>query len=187
MDLKPRRDGLGFNGFLSNTVQVAYLRGTHGVSGGFYDYPAAPLPKYPDHDRRYQGTAGLGYRGLGYKGSGNWWILGDVQVLSGLQNGIDPNLAGPHGGRLKGIVLANLSGGWQISQQWHQKYAWLPASIDVRIENLLNERKPTNLGSPFQGTRYTLPVRVLAGCNWMLGRDTSKLVSRPVSSKTPTI
>ncbi|MBA4076348.1 MAG: hypothetical protein C0508_14995, partial [Cyanobacteria bacterium PR.023] len=63
MDLKPAKDGYGFNGFLSNTVQVAYLRGTHGVSGGFYDYPEAPLAKYPDHDRRYQSTLGLGYRG----------------------------------------------------------------------------------------------------------------------------
>ena len=179
MDLKPRRDGYGFNGFLSNTIQVAYLRGTHGVSGGFYDYPAAPLPKYPDHDRRYQGTVGVGYRGRN-----NWWVLGDVQVLSGLQNSLDPALSGPHGGRLKGIVLANLSGGWQIPQKLHQKYAFLPASFDVRIQNVLNQRRPTNLGSPFQGTRYTLPINVLVGCNWMIGRDTSKLVQAPTPGKS---
>lgn len=182
IDLKPRRDGLGFNGFLSNTVQVAYLRGIHGVSGGYYDYPAQPVPKYPDHDRRYQGTAGIGYRGRG-----NWWVLGDVQVLSGLQNSIDQSIFGPHGGRIKGIVLANLSGGWQIPQKLHQKYAWLPASFDVRIENLLNERRPTNLGSPFQGTRYTLPIRVLAGMNWMIGRDTSKLSMAPKSKSSKAI
>ena len=180
MDFKPRRDGYGFNGFLSNTIQVAYLRGTHGVSGGFYDFPSPPLPKYPDHDRRYQGTAGIGYRGRS-----NWWVLGNVQVLSGLQNGLDPALSGPHGGRTKGLVLANLSGGWQIPEKLHQKYALLPSSFDVRIENLLNQRKPTNLGSPFQGTRYTLPIRVLAGCNWMIGRDTSKLVSNPNAKRTP--
>lgn len=179
MDLKPARDGYGFNGFLSNTVQVAYLRGTHGVSGGFYDYPEAPLPKYPDHDRRYQGTAGVGYRGRT-----NWWVLGDVQVLTGLQNSIDSEIFGPHGKRTPVLTMLGLSGGWQIPDRIHKKYAYLPSSFDVRIENMLNQRMPTNLGSPFQGTRYTLPCRVLAGCSWTVGRDTSKLVQRPVKAST---
>lgn len=174
MDLKPRRDGYGFNGFLSNTVQVAYLRGTHGVSGGFYDFPEAPLPRYPDHDRRYQGVVGLGYRARQ-----NWWVLADAQVLTGLQNQIDPQLFGPHPSRTPPLTLVSLSGGFQPSPQLRKKLPWLPTAFDCRIENLLNQRLPTNLGSPFQGTRYTLPLRVLAGCNWVLGRDTSKLVQAP--------
>jgi hypothetical protein len=174
LDYKGGRNGYGLNGFLSNTVQVAYLRGTHGVSGGFYDFPTPPLPKYPDHDRRYQGTIGLGYRGRS-----NWWILNSMQVLTGLQNGLDPAIFGQHPGRLPVQTLLSISGGWQVPESLHKKYAMLPAAFDVRIENALNQRVPINLGSPFQGSRYALPVRVLAGCNWVLGRDTSKLVSKP--------
>ena len=55
--------------------------------------------------------------------------------------------------------------------------------FDCRIENLLNQRLPTNLGSPFQGSRYTLPIRVLAGFNWTLGKDMTKLVSNPQTAK----
>lgn len=179
MDLKPGKDGYGFNGFLSNTVQVAYLRGTHGVSGGFYDFPEAPLPKYPDHDRRYQGVVGMGYRS-----KQNWWVLADAQVLTGLQNSIDKELFGPHGGRTPTLTLVSLSGGYQPPLAVRKKHPWIPTSFDCRIENLLNQRLPTNLGSPFQGTRYTLPIRVLAGCNWVIGKDTSKLVSAPGPIKT---
>ena len=42
----------------------------------------------------------------------------------------------------------------------------MPTGVDVRIENILNQRLPLNLGSPFQGTRYTLPVRVLTSLYW---------------------
>lgn len=179
MDLKPAKDGYGFNGFLSNTVQVAYLRGTHGVSGGFYDYPEAPLAKYPDHDRRYQSTLGLGYRGRT-----NWWVLGDVQVLTGLQNSIDREIFGPQSGRTPTLTFLGISGGWQVPEKFHKKYAYLPASFDVRVENALNQRLPVNAGSPFQGTRYSLPCRVLAGCSWTVGKDNSKLSSRPVKGST---
>jgi hypothetical protein len=179
MDLKPRKDGYGFNGFLSNTIQVAYLRGTHGVSGGFYDFPENPLPKYPDHDRRYQGTIGLGYRSRQ-----NWWVLGDLQIMSGLQNSIDREVFGPHPGRLPALTLASISGGWQLPQKWHEKYSWLPATYDVRVENAFNQRIPVNLGSPFQGTRYSLPCRVLVGCSWLLGKDSSKLVMKPTDAKS---
>lgn len=179
MDLKPAKDGYGFNGFFSNTVQVAYLRGTHGVSGGFYDYPEAPLPKYPDHDRRYQSTLGLGYRGRS-----NWWVLGDVQVLTGLQNSIDKALFGQHSGRTPTLTMVGISGGWLVPEKFHKKYAYLPASFDVRVENALNQRLLANAGSPFQGTRYTLPCRVLAGCSWTVGKDNSKLSSRPVKGST---
>lgn len=178
MDLKPRRDGYGFNGFLSNTVQVAYLRGTHGVSGGFYDFPEAPLPKYPDHDRRYQGVVGLGYRSRQ-----NWWVLADAQVMTGLQNQLDKFLVGQHSGRTPTLTLVSLSGGYQTPQELRKRHPWLPTSFDCRIENLLNQRLPTNLGSPFQGSRYTLPIRVLAGFNWTLGKDMTKLVSNPQTAK----
>lgn len=174
MDYKGGKDGYGLNGFLSNTISVAYLRGAHGVSGGFYDFPQPPLPKYPDHDRRYQGVAGLGYRSRQ-----NWWVLGDVQVLSGLQNSVDRAIFGPHGGRTSALTLVSFSGGYQIPASVHKKHPLLPSNFDVRIENALNQRLATNLGSPFQGTRYTLPVRVLAGCSWTVGKDTSKLVSNP--------
>ncbi|MBU6453998.1 MAG: carboxypeptidase regulatory-like domain-containing protein [Cyanobacteria bacterium REEB67] len=182
LDYKGGRNGYGLNGFLSNTVQVAYLRGTHGVTGGFYDFPTPPLPKYPDHDRRYQGTIGLGYRGRS-----NWWILNSMQVLTGLQNGLDPAIFGQHPGRLPVQTLLSISGGWQVPEKLHQKYALLPTAFDLRIENALNQRVPINLGSPFQGSRYSLPVRVLAGCNWVLGRDTSKLVSKPALPSTASV
>jgi len=174
VDLKPARNGYGFNGFLSSTVQVAYLRGTHGVSGGFYDYPEPPLAKYPDHDRRFQGTAGFGYRGRS-----NWWMLGDIQTLTGLQNGIDQAIFGPHALRTPTLTMLGVSGGWQLPPKLRKKYAFLPTAIDVRVENALNQRMPANSGSPFQGTRYTLPCRVLAGCSWTVGKDNSKLSSRP--------
>jgi len=171
VDLKPARDGYGFNGFVSSTVQVAYLRGTHGVSGGFYDYPSAPLPKY--HDRRFQGTAGWGFRGRS-----NWWVLADIQTLTGLQNGIDSTIFGPHARRTPVLTMLGVSGGWQIPQRLHKKYPYLPAAIDVRVENALNQRMPANQGSPFQGTRYTLPCRVLAGCSWTVGKEPGKLSSK---------
>jgi hypothetical protein len=178
VDLKPAKNGYGFNGFLSNTVQVAYLRGSHGVSGGFYDFPATPLPRYPDHDRRYQGTAGLGYRSRQ-----NWWVLGDVQVLTGLQNYIDREVFGPHHNRTPLLTVLGFSGGYQTPQKLHQKYKYLPASFDVRVENMLNQRLLANAGSPFQGTRYTLPCRVLAGFSWNVGRDNSKLVAKPAAGR----
>ena len=182
LDYKGGRNGYGLNGFLSNTLQVAYLRGTHGVTGGFYDFPVAPLPKYPDHDRRYQGTAGLGYRGRN-----NWWVLNSIQVLTGLQNGLDPAIFGQHPGRLPVQTMLSITGGWQVPESLHKKYTYLPAAFDVRIENVLDQRVPINLGSPFQGTRYALPIRVLAGCNWTFGKDTSKLAAKPTLPPTASV
>lgn len=180
VDMKPKRDGYGFNGFLSSTVQAAYLRGTHGVSGGFYDFPEPPLPRYPDHDRRFQGTAGLGY-----KGRANWWVLGDAQVSTGLQDQRDVALSGPHPSRTPVITNLGLSAGYNSSLALRKQYRFMPASFDLRIENLLNQRYATNLGSPFQGTRYMLPLRVLAGCAWQFGHEPSQVAAKP-SSKPST-
>lgn len=174
VDMKPKRDGYGLNGFLSSTVQAAYLRGTHGVSGGFYDFPTPPLMQYPDHDRRFQGTAGLGY-----KGRANWWVLGDAQVSTGLQDQRDVALFGPHPARTPVITNLGLSAGYNTSLALRKQIRYLPASFDLRIENLLNQRYPTNLGSPFQGTRYMLPLRVLAGCAWQFGHEPSQVAAKP--------
>jgi hypothetical protein len=38
----------------------------------------------------------------------------------------------------------------------------------VRVENVMNQMLPINLGSPYQGTRYALPIRVLGGLNWQV-------------------
>lgn len=163
VDLKPSKEGYGFNGFLSNTFQVAFLRGFRGATGGIYEQSLEPiLRNYPDHDRRYQLSGGLGYRAR--KG---WWVLGDLQVMTGLQNGLDPALFGPHPSRTAPITLAGLSLGYNTPKRFENKKS-VPRSFDVRIENLLNQRVPTNLGSPFQGTRYMLPIRVLVGCNWQI-------------------
>jgi hypothetical protein len=177
MDLKSSREGYGFNGFLSNTVQVAYMRGTKTPSGGFWQNPNNPTdpgPKFPDHDRRLSTVAGVGY-----KTRQNLWALLSIQVLSGLQDGRDPTLFGPHPARTPFIENLSLSAGYQPSQKILKKCAYLPNSFDLRIENLLNQRVPLNLGSPFQGTRFNLPLRVLVGCSWQLGEPEAKLSAKP--------
>jgi hypothetical protein len=173
IDLKGSRDVYGFNGFLSNTVQWAFLRGSRQVTGGIYAYELPPVDaKYPDHDRRFVNTAGIGYRGRR-----NWWVLVNNQVMTGLQDERDPILYGPHPGRTPVIVMLNASAGFNVPEKYRQKSKLMPTAFDVRIENILNERVPTNLGSPFQGTRYTLPIRVLAGWQWQFGagRDNTQL------------
>lgn len=174
VDLKSAKDGFGFNGFLSNTIQVAYLRQTKSVSGGFYDLPGDPGPKFPDHDRRLSTVAGVGY-----KSRRNWWILWSDQVLTGLQDGRDPVIFGPHHARTRVFNNISISTGYQPSQKVLAKHRYLPSSFDVRIENAMNQRLPVNLGSPFQGTRYSLPLRVLAGFAWQLGPPEAKLSSKP--------
>ena len=176
MDLKSSKDGYGFNGFLSNTVQVAYLRGIKDVSGGFYTFPdpAEPSAKFPDHDRRLS-TVG----GLGYKGRKNWWVLWSLQVLTGLQDSRDVAIYGPHRARTPVFNNMSISCGYQPDQKLLKKRPYLPSSFDVRIENVMNQRLPVNLGSPFQGTRFSLPIRVLAGFAWQLGPPEAKLSSKP--------
>lgn len=162
LELKPARDGYGFNGFVSSTVQVAYLRGSGAVTGGIYEFEEGPRAKYPDHDRRYSLTAAYGYRS-----KRGWWVLADVQTLSGLPNRLDPELFGPQPKRTPRITLLGLSTGYNTPKSVRVNRL-IPSSFDVRIDNILNERKPTNLGSPFQGTRFLLPFRLLCGANWQV-------------------
>ena len=174
LDLKPKRDGYGFNGFVSNTMQVAFLRGTRTPSGGFYQTPIPPFMKYPDHDRRMSTVAGVGY-----KTPQNIWCLLTTQVLSGLQDERDPAVYGPHLKRTPFITDVAFNAGYQMPRKLVQAHRWLPTSFDVRCDNLLNQRLPVNLGSPFQGTRFSLPLRVLASCQWQLGPQEAKLSAIP--------
>lgn len=183
-DLHGSKEGYGFNGFLSETVVVAYLRGTKQPSGGFFTNPAVPIDisttpgfnaqKFPDHDRRLSSVAGVGY-----KTRQNIWALLSLQVLSGLQDERDPTIFGPHTARTPAIDNLSLSCGYTPSQKILKKYAYMPNSFDCRMENLLNQRVPVNIGSPFQGTRFNLPLRVLVGCSWQLGEPEAKLSAKP--------
>ena len=181
-DLKGSKDGYGFNGFVSETIQVAYLRGTKTPSGGFFDNPTQPSMKFPDHDRRLSSVAGVGY-----KTRQNLWALLTCQVLSGLQDERDPTLVGPHNARTPAIDNLSLSMGYTPSQALLKKYGYMPNSFDCRIDNLLNQRVPVNLGSPFQGTRYNLPLRVLVGCSWQLGQPEAKLSAKPAANSIKTL
>lgn len=174
LDLKSAKDGYGLNGFLSNTVQVAYLRKTKTPSGGFFENPTEPTMKFPDHDRRLSTVAGLGY-----KTRRNIWALLSCQLLSGLQDERDSLIFGPHKARTPFITDISLSAGYQPGKQLLAKHSFMPSSFDVRMENLLNQRLPLNLGSPFQGTRFNLPFRFLIGCSWQLGPPEAKLSSKP--------
>ena len=161
-ELRPSKDGTGFNGFVSSTVAVAYLRGSKGVTGGIYEIEEEPITaKYPDHDRRYALQSGLGYR---FKSG--LWCLGEAAVLTGLQNGLDPLLFGPQPKRTPRVVILGINAGYDMPKKFQEKSKFLPTSFDVRIDNLLNQRRPLNLGSPFQGNRFMLPIRVLAGMYW---------------------
>lgn len=184
MDLKSSRDGYGFNGFLSNTIQVAYLRKQKAVSGGFYDFPD-PLegsPKFPDHDRRMSTVVGVGY-----KSRQNWWILWSMQTLTGLQDSRDVELYGAHHARTPVFNNMSISCGYQPPKRVLKMHPYMPSSIDCRIENAMNQRVPINLGSPFQGTRFSLPIRVLAGFAWQLGPEEAKLSSKPASNSIRTL
>ncbi len=163
VDLKPARDGFGFNGFLSSTVSVAKLRGSKGITGGVYEFAPEPSTvNYPDHDRRLSCVAGLGYRTkIGF------WTLSDMQVLTGLKDSLAQARFGPQPARTPVIAVAGLNFGYDLPQDRKLKaHRATPAGFDVRIENLWNQRKPLNLGSPYQGTRFSLPFRVIAGINW---------------------
>jgi hypothetical protein len=174
VDLKPSKDGYGFNGFLSNTVQVAHLRGTKTPSGGFYATPTPPFMEFPDHDRRLSSVAGVGY-----KTRSNFWMLFTAQVQTGLQDERDPTVSGPHPQRTPVITTLAFSAGYKMPKKLVRDHRYLPTSMDIRVDNLLNQRFPVNLGSPFQGTRFNLPLRALASCNWQLGPEETKLSSNP--------
>jgi len=185
-DLKPGKDGYGFYGFVSNTVSVAYLRGDKQVIGGIYDIQTTPVEaKYPDHDRRLQLV-----NGLGYKSRKNWWVLFDMQLLSGLQNELPIGIVvgtqyyGWHPSRTPVLVTFNLSAGYKLPQKIKRRIRFAPDAIDVRLQNLTDLREATNLGSPFQGTRYLLPFRFLIGCQWSLGKEPTQIASKPNSQRS---
>jgi hypothetical protein len=166
VELRKSRDGYGLNGFISNTWQIALLEGSKQVTGGIYNIQTTPIEaKYPDHDRRESLEAAVGC--IGRK---NWWILGQYKFLTGLQDERNPLLVGPHPFRTPWLNIFGLSCGYAIPKNLVAKtHRVLPDSIDARFENLLDNRMPTNLGSPFQGTRFLLPFRFLIGCAWHIG------------------
>ncbi len=167
LDLKPGKEGKGFYGFVSNTVSVAYLRGSKQVSGGIYDIQGTPVEdKYPDHDRRVSLVAGLGY-----KTKKNFWVLADMQFMTGLQNETAIAMFYAYPLRTPNIALFNISTGFRVPQKIKRRFAFMPEAFDLRIQNLLDTRAATNAGSPFQGTRFLLPFRFLIGCNWTLGKE----------------
>jgi Carboxypeptidase regulatory-like domain len=174
LDLKPDKNGYGFSGWCSSTVTVAYLRGSKQVIGGIYaiQTPEPIEAKYPDHDRRIAFNTGLSY-----KTRFNWWTMLDFQLLSGLQNELPVPPYDPHASRTPVLATFNLSTGIKIPDRLKRTYDFLPDNVDLRIQNLTNNREPTNLGSPFQGTRFLLPVRFLIGCNWTLGHKPASQVS----------
>jgi Carboxypeptidase regulatory-like domain len=175
IDLKPDRNGYGWNGFLSNTIAVAYLRGSKQVIGGIYDIQTTPVEdKYPDHDRRVSLNAGWGYTTRF-----GWWTLADFQFLSGLQNDLPVPPDPPHASRTPVLATFNLSTGWKIPKKLKSHHPYLPDAVDLRIQNLFNNREATNLGSPFQGTRFLLPFNFLVGCSWNMGKTPSQLGSGP--------
>jgi hypothetical protein len=180
VELKPTRDGYGFNGFVSNTFQIALLRGQKGVNGGVYSQ-GEPLveDKYPDHDRREAVTVAFGYNSRK-----NWWVLADYKFLSGLQDGRDPDLFGPHPARTPWLNIFGINGGYKAPESFSAKHPWMPDTVDARFENIFNNRLPTNLGSPFQGTRFLLPFRFLLGCSWHVGKQQYKLSQNPNSNQT---
>ncbi|HEY9775704.1 MAG TPA: TonB-dependent receptor [Planktothrix sp.] len=179
VELKKSRDGYGFNGFISNTMQIALLSGSKQVTGGIYDIQTTPIEdKYPDHDRRESVVAALGYASRQ-----NWWILGDYNFLSGLQDERDPALVGPHPFRTPWLNIFDLSCGFKTPKELMAKYRYLPDTVDCRLENLFNNRLPTNLGSPFQGTRYLQPFHFLIGCSWHFGQQQFKM-SQTKSNQT---
>ena len=162
MDLKPSKEGYGVYGFLSNTVQIAYLKGQKAINGGTYEVEDGPnFAKYPDHDRRFALQAALGYRTRK-----NMWCLAELTAQTGLVDRRAMDIFGPHPARTAPLTLIGLNAGWDVPKELRKKNRMLPSSCDVRIQNMLNQRIPLNLGSPFQGTRFQLPIRVLAGVNW---------------------
>jgi hypothetical protein len=184
VELKKAKDGYGLNGWISNTWQIALLRSSKQVTGGIYDIQTTPIEdKYPDHDRRESVEAAIGW--VGRK---NWWVLGDYKFLTGLQDERDPALVGPHPFRTPWLNIFGLSCGYVLPKKLVAKtHRLMPDSIDARFENLLDSRLPTNLGSPFQGTRFLLPFRFLIGCAWHIGPQEYKFsqVPKQTASSNP--
>jgi hypothetical protein len=163
LELKPAHDGTGFYGYVSNTFAVAYLRGSRLNDGEFWITSPAATTKYPDHDRREVVNAALGWRN-----KRNWWILATVNAYTGVKNELDPTIYGPHPARVAPAYFIGLNAGMPVPQQIKRRFQFAPDSVEVRIQNLTSNVAAINLGSPFQGTRYSLPIRVLACANWKI-------------------
>lgn len=171
VELRPDRNGYGWNGFLSSTFQIALLRGSKGINGGIYEVEEDPvLEIFPDHDRRQTVVCGLGYNSRK-----NWWAFADYKMMTGLQDLRDPEIYGVHPSRTPVLNVFGLSAGYRAPEKFAAKHRWMPDTFDLRLENLFNNRNATNLGSPFQGTRYLLPFRFLIGCSWHVGQQQFKL------------
>jgi hypothetical protein len=112
-------------------------------------------------------------------------VLGDYKFMTGLQDDRDPALVGPHPFRTPWLNIFGLSCGYSVPKALIAKtHRMLPDSIDARFENLTNTRLPTNLGSPFQGTRFLLPFRFLIGCAWHIGPQEYKFSGKPNQTAT---
>jgi hypothetical protein len=163
LQFRPAADGGGFFGFASNTIMVAKLTGNHKDSGGIYDIDPTPATaKYIDHDRRESLAAGLGY-----KSRNGFWIMSNLTAATGFLNGLDPTLFGAHPARTRPVVIVGLNLGWNAPKTMKRE-KWAPSGVDVRITNIANNVVPINIGSPFQGTRFTLPLQVLAQLHWLM-------------------
>jgi hypothetical protein len=163
LELKPTRDGTGLFGFVSNTVMVAKLGGNHKDSGGIYDIDPTPATaKYIDHDRRETLAVGLGMRSRS-----GFWVLADMNYWTGFLIGLDPGLFGAHPARTKPLAIFGLNVGYDVPRKGPEA-KWRPRGVAVRIQNIADNIVPINLGSPFQGTRYTIPLRVLVESKWTL-------------------
>jgi hypothetical protein len=162
LELRPARDGFGVYGFVSNTISVAKLRGNKITSGGLWDSPFGFVPdKYVDHDRRDVLQAAFGW-----KSRNGFWVLSDLSYFTGFKDDRNPDLFGAHRARTRPVYAIGLNAGYTIPERLRRDRKTVPTSLEVRIENLTNNVAPINLGSPYQGTRYQLPIRVLAGVNW---------------------
>lgn len=163
LELKPARDGSGLYGYVSNTFAVAYLRGSRNNDGEFWYTGPASTTKYPDHDRRETVSCALGW-----KTKKNWWVLATVQAYTGVKDELNPAIYGYQPARVPATAFIGLNAGMAVPPSIKRRFHHAPDSIEVRIQNLTNNVAPINLGSPFQGTRYALPIRVLACCNWKI-------------------
>jgi hypothetical protein len=165
LELKPARDGTGFYGYLSNTVTQARQRGDLLPDGLYWiQGPQSPPPfVYPDHDRRESLNTGFGYRS-----KHNFWIFTTLAAFTGYMDERSWAIYGPHPARIPPAYFIGLNAGFNVPSKFRRDHAGCPDSIELRIQNLTNDRAAINLGNPVQGTRYALPIRVLVCANWKI-------------------
>lgn len=167
LDLKPSREGSGWNGFVSNTVAVARITGSQRITGGVYDIGPTPLMsigKYANPDRREVLQAGLGYRTRG-----NFWAYSYLTCMTGTPDKRNVAVTGPHPARSPVVTLVGLNAGYDVPRRYCERYWWIPSSIGARIQNIANQVVAIAYGNQFQTTRFTLPLQVLAELYWQPG------------------